>query len=163
MEWFLPHITRLMLSFVSSKQPEFRWLVLTSRFACPMPISLHLDADKESVAVYASGVVTERDLSDAFHAVSSHKDFDPGFRGFIDLSAVTQCLVSPWRVEEIILAKTGQTSISKWAVLVSDGLDGAILAYSCRSLPIDGLEVFRQRAAALAWLNDGMPPDKVIA
>jgi hypothetical protein len=126
-----------------------------------MPCSYEIDVSKEVVLVAATGLVTDADWISTLLSMARHKDFHPDLRGFSDYTGVTDNRITADTI--IQLAQNPRSSPnSRWAFLVSPGYAGSTISFYRANLKFGQLEIFTDRAAALAWLNEGAQPAKML-
>jgi hypothetical protein len=129
-----------------------------------MPASYEINLSLRLVESQASGMLTEADLSGHFHALKIDPQFNPDFRQLWDLRLVTRFDVSP----EFIQAYASQSIFapnSRRAFIVpqDEGFGLArIFAALSEYFGHDAIEIFRDHASALRWLESppgpGAPP-----
>lgn len=126
-----------------------------------MPCSFHIDVANEVVFFTATGCITDGELVQTLMAMANDEAFDADFRGFADCTQVTEHLVSA-ETMQLLAGNPRSSADSRWVFLVNEGLAAGIARFYKLSLKFGHLEVFTDRATALAWINDGVPPGKFI-
>ncbi len=126
-----------------------------------MPCSHYFDRSKGVVFVTSSGRVTDADWISNLTAMARSPDFHPDLRGFSDYTGVTESLVTA-KTMELFADNPAASPESRWAFLIKPGLAGAKIEFYKSNLKHGQLQIFTDRAKALAWLNEGVAPDKVI-
>lgn len=123
-----------------------------------MPWSYTIDPDRNVVMTKAVGIVTEDDLR--LGAAKGYADprFHPDLRAFLDYTDVTD-----WRVSTNFLTRMAAnrrfSEKSKTAILavglLNFGMSRAYQAFADKGQ----VQIFTDRAEAVAWLNEGYPPE----
>jgi len=126
-----------------------------------MPCSYFIDVIKGVTRVTATGLVTDADWISTLLSMANHKDFRPDLRGFSDYTAVTDSLISAETIAQLA-ANPRSSPNSRWAFLVKPGFAGGTINFYKANLKFGQLEIFTDRAAALAWLNEGVPPEEIL-
>lgn len=127
-----------------------------------MSVSITFDESRQVIRLLAEGVVTDEDLLPALRAAYRDPRFAPTMRTFADYTGVTKFKLTGEAMR--IAAEMNQVSPdTRQALLVGPdvafGLARAHQGWNValnRSLPT----IFQDRAAALAFLNEGLPPDQ---
>lgn len=126
-----------------------------------MPWSYTIKPELNLATTSASGIVTEEELLRGVLAAYSDPLFHPELRAFLDYSEPVE-----WRVTAEFLTRlasrrkfSAKSRTAIWAV-------GPLNYGMCRAYQgfvEDGhVKIFTDRAEALAWLNEGYPPEKHI-
>lgn len=126
-----------------------------------MPITYDIDTDRRVVIAASSGTLTETEIVAAATAAYKDPRFDPAFRAFFDHSQV-----SDWKVSSSFMTRMASArrrdDHSRTAVFVQGALGyGLVRAYQA-FVDNGQVKVFTDRAEALAWLNEGVPPEQHI-
>ena len=120
-----------------------------------------IDRERDVVLITATGVLTADDLLTGVAKATRDPDFHPDIRILIDYLAVTDLKFSA-RTVETMAGYRIYSAKSRRAFLVTAGFAAGIFEYYRTYVTAEQMEVFLNRAPALAWLNEGMPPEKVI-
>lgn len=120
-----------------------------------MPVSYRIDTARDLVVSVASGVVTDDDLLEHQQRLREDPAFQPSFRQLFDFRQGTTNQVSGRGVRQLAIAPAFGKG-SKRALLVPD--DAAFgLARMFQTLrdesENEAIAIFRDEAAALAWLG----------
>lgn len=125
-----------------------------------MPCSYSIDEDKRVVFNTSSGVVTDNDLVTNAILLRSDKNFQGNFRCLSDYTRVT-ALQTTAATLTTLAANQPFSPESRRAFLVTAGWIGSSVEFY-RTTTTGQVRVFTDRAEALAWLNEGVPPEKHI-
>ena len=128
-----------------------------------MTFAREIDTEREIAYGYADGVVTDSEF------IASSVEFfnDPRYnvrqRLLMDYTKVEEVRLNAQTLFQVAeLAPTPQ--IARRAILVGSQFQQSLFNFYqiCRSDANDGhlLRVFSDRESALAWLNEGQPPEK---
>lgn len=119
------------------------------------------DSEKDVLIGAATGILTAHELKTGVVAAIHDPRFHPDIRIFLDYHAVTQLAFSADTMEEMAKHRV-YSAKSRRAFLVSSNLHAAFFGYYRAIVDAGRVEVFTDRAKALAWLNEGVPPEKNI-
>ena len=133
-----------------------------------MPWEYSVDSTRDAILTQAYGVVTDDELRAGLAAVFTDPRVHPDFRVFADYSGATNILVT---VDTMVFAAQNRLKIlssqARHAFFAPStlayGLARMFQYYAEYHSPMAGpVEVFRGRPEALAWLNEGVPPEKLL-
>ncbi|MBI5690168.1 MAG: hypothetical protein HZC55_08710 [Verrucomicrobia bacterium] len=127
-----------------------------------MPWSYAIDAERDLLLVKATGVFSDLDLQAMRTMTTRDPRFHPGIRALFDYlgvsqSAVTYTAVVSWPMGQLY------GPASRRAILIGGGLHEKIAAVFRDSIETDRhgrVLVTRSRDEAVAWLNEGVSPEK---
>jgi len=123
-----------------------------------VPTTYHLDVPNRLVCSRAWGVFTEEELAAHSRHLGANPRFEPGFRQLIDFLDVTEFRVTARGISEVArINPFGKGARRAALVKGSLGFGLARMYEQFRRDSSDDYRVFRDRAAALAWLD--LPPD----
>jgi len=123
-----------------------------------MPATYRLDLADRVVWSRAWGVVTDEELDAHSRASRSDLRFEPGLRQFQDLADITDPRVTPGGLHLLAQVNPFVKPARRAVLVASDVVFGlARMHEQLRGDAGDDLQVFRDRAAPLAWL--GLPDD----
>lgn len=129
-----------------------------------MPITFRIDPTKGIIEVTAHGVVTFGDLMGAIKAVPNDPDFSSDLRCLNDFSAATELTLTASELERLAETRTLATTSRRALIATASLVYGMGRMYEAH-VDINNhgtIRVFTERAAALAWLNEGVPAEKVL-
>lgn len=110
-----------------------------------------------------SGVVTEDEVGTAFADLCAHPRFAPDARIFHDFSRVTEYQVSAALLNRMAGVIAGQNVVARRAFWVGTARGYGTVTFHLRSIASEQIQVFSERAKALAWLNEGTPAERQVA
>lgn len=126
-----------------------------------MPWTYTFDSTRDVLIGTATGILTAEELKTGVMAVTHDPRFHPDIRIFLDYYAVTELALSAHTMEELAKIRV-YSAKSRRAFLVSSALFAAFFGYYRNIVQAGRVEVFTDRATALAWLNEGFPTGKHI-
>ena len=126
-----------------------------------MALTHSIDIKRQVVFVTATGVLTDDDLQFGVAAMRWDPHFDQDMRGLLDLTQVTRLSVTATTLASLTTPRTFSAK-SRRAFLIASGLAGATMEFYRMNVVTGRVEVFDDRAKALKWLNDGVPPEKIL-
>jgi hypothetical protein len=113
------------------------------------------------VIATSRGTLTEAEIQAAAKAALQDARFDPSHRAFFDHSRVTEWMVSTEFMTKLAAARK-RSNDSRTAIFVQKPVGfGLIRAYQA-FVDNGQVRIFTDRAEAVAWLNEGVPPGKHI-
>lgn len=128
-----------------------------------MPISYRIDPLKGVIVVTAQGVVTIGELLEAIEASVRDPEFRSDLRCLNDFSKATELILTASNLECLAEARTlapkSRRALIATGALVF-GMGRMYEAYVDMNNQ-GSIRVFSDRAAAVVWLNEGVPADKV--
>lgn len=129
-----------------------------------MPINYSIDKDLGVVFSSWHGVVADSEVIEFSRKLYNDPEFHPDFRNLADLRQLTGDKMTGHSVRAI--AASSRFSVkARRAIVVSRDLEyGFSRMYQTEAEFHRGAapQVFRNLSEALAWLNQGVPPDKHI-
>lgn len=124
-----------------------------------MPSLCTFDLERDVIVVTGTGILTDDDAISVAKQVYRDPRFHPDMRGYCDFSEVTQ-----WEVRrEVLLALAANRKLSEKSrtAICATALAAFGMSRMYQALVQKGkISVFNDRAEALAWLNEGVPPEK---
>jgi hypothetical protein len=132
------------------------------RFHLPrMPWTNTFDTERGAITFVVTGVMTPEDFEDGIRALYSDKRFDPDFRVFLDLTGVTGWRIPTSAVMDMAINRRFSNK-SRTALLVSNaatyGMGRVFQTFAKKGR----VQLFTHRVSAMAWLNEGLPPEKAL-
>jgi hypothetical protein len=128
-----------------------------------VPFAYSIDVNSGMMIVRGEGVVTKEELFSTAVAMFSDRSFHPELRLLVDLTALKEKKFSP--VDAWAAGSLGKFSPNaRRAFLLKGRLAFRFYWALKESVTFHGKgspKVFYSRTKALAWLNEGVPPDKV--
>lgn len=126
-----------------------------------MPRTHEIDVERHAVIIVGRGVVTESEMRSGAAALKSDPRLRPDMRILVDFAAVTS-LELPTEATIRYAGKatphvSNQTRLA--IVAATELIYGLMRAYQAFSTA-GQIEIFKERPAALKWLNEGHPPEK---
>lgn len=119
-----------------------------------MPISSEIDLERGRVITTAHGTVTGAGVLAHQETLRSRPDFDPDLDHLFDMTGVTEFSVPREQIKEVASVTVFSETSRRAVVAERDVLFGLSRMYEgFRGAPDDALRVFRDRDAALAWLE----------
>lgn len=120
-----------------------------------------IDPDRNVVFTTATGVLTDDDLAVGVRTAYQDPQFHSELNGFFDYSGVTD-----WKVSNdfliMLAAKRRFSAATRTAIFVRGSL-GYGMTRVYQTWVDDGqVKIFEDRAEAVKWLNEGVPPEKQI-
>ncbi len=120
-----------------------------------------VDAERSVFFVEASQRVTQDELMLGASRITSDPAFHPANRVLLDFSGATD-----WALRADLLSNLGASPHfsprSRRAIIVRDGLPQAMFAVHKYSAHPGSVHIFSNRALAVAWLNQDVPPEQRI-
>lgn len=126
-----------------------------------MPWTYAIDRECDVVLVTVSGILTGAELSAGARALIQDPGFHPDIRIFLDYHAVSEVRVSYDLVEAMASSRV-YSAKSRRAFYVLPGFAQGVVRYYQAFAQAGQVEVFAERDAAVAWLNEGVAPEKWI-
>lgn len=124
-----------------------------------MPWNYTINSELDAVLVVATGVVTGDELTAGVQLLTQDPGFHPDIRMLIDYQGMSELRV-PHNVIETLASSRVYSAKSRRALLVSVGFALGVGRYYQAFAQAGQVEVFTDRAEALAWLNFDLPPEK---
>jgi hypothetical protein len=128
-----------------------------------MPYTYTVDSKKDVLFIRAEGKIDDQETISLACSIASNVKYHPGMRSFTDLTEVTRNGLSRESLAQI--GKILRFSPRARRVIVAGnatnyGVSRMYQTY-CDINGVPSPEIFRTREEALAYLNEGVPPDKV--
>jgi len=129
-----------------------------------MPVYYSIDAKREVIFFRAEGVVTKKELFATFRALFSDPLFHSDLRFFADMTTMQEgrfSYIDVWGAVSI----TRFSAKARRAFLLKSDLSDRFYRVLKESVAFHGKGApreFHDRRKALAWLNQGVPPEKVL-
>ena len=126
-----------------------------------MGLEFSIDTERQVVVTTAVGVLTDSDMVAAAEGIRRHPKFHADMRGLVDWTGASAVKVSP----AMLFLLTGfqaYSAKSRRAFLVQAGLPQGMMEFYRMNVVSGKVEIFTDRAEALAWLNMGVSPEKHI-
>lgn len=124
-----------------------------------MPATYEIDAASCLVRTRAWGELTDADLTDYYRRLRADPDFQPTFNQFCDLRPVSRIAATPETLRDLARTKIFAPSARRAFLTKSDadfGLARLFQTYS--ELEGSTVGVFKEEAAAVAWLGQTIEP-----
>ncbi|HTT68911.1 MAG TPA: hypothetical protein VMF70_12870 [Gemmatimonadales bacterium] len=118
-----------------------------------MPADYRIDRAARVVYSRAWGVLTDQDLVDNRVALFTDPAFAPEFNQLYDLSAVTEIRVTSPALLQLSLSSRFAPSSRRAVVVSSDVAFGMARMYAILTGHEETVQVFRDRASAVGWLE----------
>jgi hypothetical protein len=125
-----------------------------------MPWNYTIDSEKGFMTATGSGVLTGAEMMAGLSTATRDPRFRSDLRYLIDHHAVTDFRVSADTLLEVASHPAFSPKMRR-AFFVNSGFLTAVLNFANVGA-VGPNEVFADRSQALAWLNEGVPPDKWI-
>lgn len=126
-----------------------------------MPWNYVIDQERDAVLVTATGVVTGEELTAGVKTLVQDPGFHPDIRMLLDYHAISELRVS-YNVIETLASSRVYSAKSRRACYVQVGFALGVGQYYQAFAQAGRVEVFTDRAEALAWLNESVPPEKAL-
>ena len=126
-----------------------------------MPWAYTIDTKRDVLLGTATGILTGEELKAGVHRATHDPNFHPDMRIFLDYCAVVKFGFSVDTME-VMADHQVYSSKSRRAFLVTTGFAVSIFQMYQSMVTAGLVQVFTDRTAALAWLNEGMPPEKYL-
>jgi hypothetical protein len=126
-----------------------------------MPWAYSINQERAAVLVEATGVVTGEELTAGVNALIRDPAFLPDMRILLDYHGITELRVSHTVIEALASSRV-YSARSRRALYVLSGFGMGVGRYYQSFAHAGQVEVFTDRAEAIAWLNEGVPPEKVL-
>lgn len=119
-----------------------------------MAISYSIDREKQIVYSVFSGHVSNEEIIDYQNALRRHPDFHPGMRELLDCSEEQEVESRMLNVLELVKTSPWGADAKRAIVATTPLIFGTSRVFQTLITPQHGnVNVFRDRAAAEAWLN----------
>ncbi len=129
-----------------------------------MPYTFAIDSDKGVLFVWAEGAISDREAIAVARDIASAPRYDPGFRSFADFTLVTRnglTAESLGQIGTILKPVSGPRRAAVVGNVTNFGVCRMYQTY-CEINGVSGPEIFWSRREALAYLNEGAHPEKVV-
>jgi hypothetical protein len=126
-----------------------------------MPWTYTIDQERDAVLVTATGIVTGDELTAGAKTLAQDPGFHPDIRILLDYHAISELRVA-YNVIETLASSRIYSEKSRRACYVQAGFGVGVGQYYQAFAQAGRVEVFTERAEALAWLNEGVPPEKTL-
>jgi len=124
-----------------------------------MPWSHRIDTRLGVIFTEATGVLTNEDLKAGAAKLFGDPDFQSDFRLFGDYTGVTELKLDAANLA-LLASRLPFLPKARRAFLVNDPTIAGTTHFYRANTPRGNLRIFYYRSEALAWLNEGMDPDK---
>lgn len=128
-----------------------------------MNLSYTYDDQRGIFVAAPTGVLTDDEVWSAFSTLKQHPNFGPDVRIFHDFSRVVEYRLSAALLDRIAEVMVRQSVAARRAFLVGTAKGYGTATFYLRSVSSDKIQVFYDRAKALAWLNEGAPAERQVA
>lgn len=146
---------RRALEFASTTRSSVDLLCLR------LPWSYTIDSQRGVVLTAGTGVLTEEELLQGLRALYADPGFKPELRGLFDYRSVEKLAISSETMAT--LARNRKYSAQSRTAFLVNRLLGFGLGRVYQTCVNDGqVMIAYQRETAVAWLNEGVPPEQVI-
>lgn len=119
-------------------------------------------SDKHAVSIVANGELTNAELMVGVMAMRRAPDFPAGGRMLVDLGAVRSFKVTTQSFEWLE-RNNPLTPGARKAYVISSGFGQALVDFFGQQGVPEDWKIFNRVDDALAWLNEGCPPDQILA
>jgi hypothetical protein len=120
----------------------------------PMPITYTIDPKKKLVLTRIWGAATESDVAEHNRSLRIDPQFDPHYRQLADITGITELLVSAKVVQETAHDQYFAPGVRRAFVASDDAVFGMARMFALHAEGMgQTIQVFRERAAAEAWLG----------
>ena len=126
-----------------------------------MPREHYFDKERGAIFVTATGVFTELEFTTGTSLTINEPDFQPDLRVLIDFSGVTRFDVSAKALVDFV-SKQAFSKKARRAFVVERGFGASFVSFGKSSGALEQIQIFYDRAGALAWLNEAVPPEMVL-
>ena len=119
-----------------------------------MPATYTIDTDRKLITTRIWGAATEDEILDHGQRLSSDPRFRPDFRQLVDMSELTEILVGSGLIRNASRNQFFSPGVRRALVANSEAAFGMARMYAIASEDTgQTIQVFRDMAAAEAWLN----------
>ncbi len=118
-----------------------------------MPAEYRIDRSRHVVYSRAWGVLTDQDLADNRAALFGDPAFEPDLSQLYDFTDVTEVKVTSGALLRLALSSRFAPTVRRAVVVSTDEAFGMARMYSILSGREDLIQVFRDRASAVRWLD----------
>jgi hypothetical protein len=118
-----------------------------------MPADYQIDRAHRVVYSRAWGALTDEDLANNRAALFADPAFDPGLAQLYDLTDVTEVKVTSVSLLQLAMTSRFAPTARRAVVVSSDEAFGMARMYSILSGHEELIQVFRDRAGAMRWLE----------
>jgi hypothetical protein len=126
-----------------------------------MPRTVQFDSERAALFVNVSGVFTDDEFRFGAAMTVRDRDFKADMRVLVDFSLVTEFRVSANALEEFVRNRLF-SSRARRAFVVSSGFGRFFVEYGKSCGAPEQIRIFDTRTEALEWLNEGVPPEKML-
>ena len=120
-----------------------------------------IDTERKVLLGTAAGILEAEELQTGVATATRDPRFHPDMRIFLDYRAVTELRFSIDTMEMMARNRV-YSAKSRRAFLVPTAIDAGFFQYYRAIVETGRVEVFTDRAQALAWLNQGVRPEMVL-
>jgi hypothetical protein len=119
-----------------------------------VPATYTIDTDRKLITTRIWGAATEDEILDHGQRLSSDPRFRPDFRQLVDMSELTEILVGSGLIRNASRTQFFSPGVRRALVANSEAAFGMARMYAIASEETgQTIQVFRDMAAAEAWLN----------
>lgn len=130
-----------------------------------MPFSYHIDKERDILLILGVGMVTDTDVISMSRDISTDPHFHNDIRVLNDTSAVTDNQISSTGMKEV-LGILKYSPLSRRAILLSNNPSNFGAARMFQTYTeirgASSVRLFNERKKALDYLNEGVPPEKMM-
>jgi hypothetical protein len=126
-----------------------------------VPWSYDIDTDKDVAFTTGTGVLTDQEVFDGVMSLYDDPRFHPDLRGLFDYRGVGTLKVSSETMAKLA-AKRRYSDQTRTAFLVNGPLGFGLGRVYQSWVDLGQVKITYDRAEAVAWLNEGVPPEKHI-
>ena len=120
-----------------------------------MPADNRIDRSKRIVYSRAWGVLTDEDLKSNRAALFADPGFEPNLSQLYDFTNVTEVRITSEALLSLAMTSRFSPTSRRAVVVSSDEAFGMARMYSILSGREELIQVFRDRASAMQWLDSG--------
>ena len=111
--------------------------------------------------VSAHGVYTEEEFRNGIMMTTNDRRFRADARVLIDFTGVTELKISADAVSEFVKKQVFLPQARR-AFVVKSGFEASFVEVGKLFGTVEQVQVFRDRGAAVSWLNERVPPEKAV-
>lgn len=129
-----------------------------------MPITYEIDPTKGVVLSSWTGTITDEEVLDFGRQLYRDERFDPAYRNLADLTGMDGSRLTSRAIRSLSAANRFSSTARRAFVVGNELAFGFTRMYQAEAefnrvgMPV----VFRDKAKALDWLNEGLPPERHI-
>ena len=119
-----------------------------------MPATYEIDRQRRLITSRLWGPVTDREVFEHNEKLRGDPDFDPTYQQLVDLTEVTEVVVSTSMINETSLDQFFEPGTRRAMVAVDDAVYGMARMFALRAESVgQTIEIFRDSQKARDWLG----------